>query len=63
MIPALTDRSFAIRFSTIRALERINDPRAIPYLRQAADKDKDAQIKETALSVLKKFKEDERFPD
>jgi HEAT repeat protein len=63
LIPALTDRSFAIRFSTIRALERINDPRAIPYLRQAADKDKDAQIKETALSVLKKFKEDERFHD
>jgi HEAT repeat protein len=58
LLPALRDRSFAIRFSTIRALERINDPRVIPYLRQAADKDNDAQIKEAALSVLRKFKVD-----
>lgn len=58
LLPALRDRSFAIRFSTIRALERINDPRVIPYLREAADKDNDAQIKEAALSALRKFKMD-----
>ena len=55
LIPALSDRSFAIRFSAVRALANIKDPGAIPYLRQAADKDRDSQIRAAALSALKNF--------
>jgi HEAT repeat protein len=58
LIPALKSKSFAIRISAIKALENIGDPQAVPQLRQTADHDGDAQIKEAALSALRSFGED-----
>jgi len=55
LIPALKDKSFAIKFSTIKALGNIGDPQAIPFLKQIAENDNDPYIKGEALLVLKKF--------
>jgi len=58
LIPLLSDRSFAIRLSTIKALENISNPEAIPVLRKIAEKEKDPYIKEAALSALRNFRPD-----
>ena len=58
LIPLLNDRSFAIRMSTIKALENIGSPETIPALRNIADKEKDTYIKEAALSAIKNFRPD-----
>lgn len=55
LIPLLNDKSFSVRHSTIKALVMIGDKRAVPYLRDVAEKDKDPVIKELALSALKKL--------
>jgi HEAT repeat protein len=58
LIPLLNDRSFAIRMSTIKALENIGSPETIPALRKIADKEKDTYIKEAALSAIKNIRPD-----
>ena len=58
LMPLLNDKSFAIKMSTIKALERIGHPDAIPVLRKIADREKDPYIKQATLSALKNFRHD-----
>lgn len=55
LIPLLNDGHFTVRHVSINALVMIGDKRAVPYLRDIAEKDKDPVIKELALSALKKL--------
>ncbi|MCL5237705.1 MAG: HEAT repeat domain-containing protein [Nitrospirae bacterium] len=54
LIAALNGRSFAIRASAIRALEKLDDPEAASYLKRIAQSDKDALLRNEALSALEK---------
>ncbi len=53
LLHSLNDKSFAIKFSTIKALGDIGDSRAIHFIKQLADSDNDPYIKEAALTVFK----------
>lgn len=55
LIPGLDNESFAIRLSTIRALEQIGDIQAIQHLKRVAEKEKDPYLKEMASSLVKNF--------
>jgi len=56
LIPLLNDESFTVRHSTIKALANIGDKKAIPYLNNAAEKDKDPLLKEIAHLALKSIR-------
>jgi HEAT repeat protein len=51
----LYDRSVAIRLSAVHALERLADPRAVPYLELLSEKDSDEIVRNVAKSALKNF--------
>jgi HEAT repeat protein len=55
LIPELGSKSYAIRLTTIRALEKIGDVQAIPYLKKTAEKESDPYLKSMALSLAKKL--------
>lgn len=52
LIPALTDKSFAMKYSTIKALENISDMSALPFLRKVADGDADTFLRGEALKAI-----------
>lgn len=52
LISALEDKHFAVRMSAVRALEAMNDPGAIPFLRRIAKDDSDLQVRDEALKAL-----------
>lgn len=56
LLPMLNDSSFAIRFSTIKALESIKDLSAVAHLQRIASGDKDQVIRESALSAARAIK-------
>ncbi|BCB95407.1 hypothetical protein JZK55_03290 [Dissulfurispira thermophila] len=55
LISILSDKSFAIRISAIKALAEIRDQRAFPYLKNIADNDNDPLIKNEAIIALERF--------
>lgn len=51
----LNDHSIAIRLNTVRALERLADPQAVPYLKAVSEKDSDEIVRNIAKNALKTF--------
>jgi hypothetical protein len=51
----LNDRSIAIRLNAVRALQRLADPQAVPYLKTLSEKDSDAVVRDVAEDVLENF--------
>lgn len=52
LISALADKSFAIRYSAVKALKKIGMAEARPSLKKLAETDDDALIRSEALSAL-----------
>jgi HEAT repeat protein len=55
LILLLNDHSIAIRLSAVYALERIADPRAVPYLEILSEKDSEEIVRNVAENALKNF--------
>ncbi len=55
LIPALGDQNIAVRLSAVKALEDIGDPSAIPELLRVSKDEEDPDVKNAALSALKKL--------
>lgn len=46
-------KSYAVKMSAVRALGKIGDPQAIPFLQKIADSSDDQYMKNEAISALK----------
>lgn len=59
LIPALGDQNIAVRLGAVKALENIGDPSAIPELLRVSEDEEDPDVKNAALSALKKLNKQE----
>ncbi|HYA31386.1 MAG TPA: HEAT repeat domain-containing protein [Thermodesulfovibrionales bacterium] len=52
LVAALGDKHFAVRMSAIKALETMEDSKAIPFLQEIAKNDADLLVRDEALKAL-----------
>jgi HEAT repeat protein len=55
LILLLNDHSVAMRLNAVRALERLSDPRAVPYLKILSENDRDEIVRNVAEAAVTNF--------